>query len=179
MTKLSAKELRDLPEGQVVQPQKRYPVYLILDNIYDTYNIGGNFRLADALAVEKVYLCGDTETPPNHRIQKASVGTWKVVPWEYAASAHDAILHLKSKILDLTVVSIEQHPTAVPYHTLNYSLPLALVVGNETQGVSPEALAASDAIVEISMFGINKSLNVIVSAAIVSFHAYLRLGLTK
>jgi tRNA G18 (ribose-2'-O)-methylase SpoU len=69
-----------------------------------------------------------------------------------------------------SIVAIEQSPTSIPYTSLKPSFPLALVVGNETTGVTPETLALCDKTVEIPMWGINKSLNVIVSAAIVSYH---------
>ena len=85
--KLNAKELRELQEEKLnedIHDIVRRPLYLILENIYDTYNIGGLFRLADALAVEKMYLCGQMEIPPNSRIKKASIGTYKVVPWAEA-----------------------------------------------------------------------------------------------
>ena len=101
--KLNAQQLRDLEEKRVhgeLREIKRNPIYFILENIYDTYNIGGLFRLADALAIEKIYLCGECEIPPNSRIKKASIGTYKVVPWEYRKSAGDAIADLKSKIKD-------------------------------------------------------------------------------
>ena len=67
------------------------------------------------------------------------------------------------------IVAVEQHVKAIPYTKASYSLPLALVFGNESYGVTPETLKKVDQIVEIPMFGINKSLNVIVSAAIVSY----------
>src|SRR3989344_3993357 len=84
--KLNAKELRDVKEVDIVEKLKtikRRPIYFILENIYDTYNIGGLFRLADGLAIEKMYICGESEIPPNSRIKKASIGTYKVVPWVY------------------------------------------------------------------------------------------------
>ena len=52
---------------------------------------------------------------------------------------------------------------------LKLDLPMALVVGHETNGVSPEALDFADVIVEIPMFGVNKSLNVHVAASIVLY----------
>lgn len=169
--KLNAKELRDLDEAGLAsnQPQVvRNPLYLILENIYDTYNIGGIFRLADGLAVEKVYLCGETEIPPNHRIQKASIGTYKVVPWEYKETAAEAISELKAK--GVQVVAVEQDEKSTDYRTTEYKAPVALLVGNETFGVTKETIALCDNTVEIPMWGINTSLNVIVSAAIVSYH---------
>jgi len=61
--KLDAKKLRvSEHDPEVFKKIKRKPIYIIVDNVLDTYNIGSIFRLADALAVEKVYLCGGTET---------------------------------------------------------------------------------------------------------------------
>lgn len=189
--KLNAKELRDLEEKKVIgkiKAIKRHPIYFILENIYDTYNVGGLFRLADAIAVEKIFLCGQTETPPNSKIKKASIGTYKVVPWEYKGSAKEAILSLRAKRRnlkteneiassltsfaprnDMRIIAVEQHQSAISYTKADYNLPLALIFGNETSGIIPETLKLVDQIVEIPMWGINKSLNVIVSAAIVTY----------
>ena len=71
--KLNARELRDLDEDTPIDTTDkgpRNPIYFILDDIYDTYNIGGLFRLADALHIAKIYICGSSETPPNHKIKK-------------------------------------------------------------------------------------------------------------
>jgi len=173
MIKLNAKELRDIEissaKNHAVTVQ-RNPFFLILENVYDTYNIGGLFRLADALAVEKIYLCGQMETPPNGRIAKASIGTYKIVPWEYKTSAVEAIEELRKQKKEIKIIAIEQSKNAKKYSKVDYSLPVALIVGNETFGISEETLKAADEIVEIPMWGINKSLNVIVSAAIVAYH---------
>ena len=169
--KLNAKELRDVEEADIQEKLKlikRRPIYFILENIYDTYNIGGLFRLADALAIEKLYLCGETEVPPNSKIKKASIGTYKVVPWEYKKSAAEVITELKAK--KVSVIAVEQDTSSIPYTEAEYAAPLAIIVGNETYGVLPETLKMADQIVEIPMWGVNKSLNVIVSAAIVSYH---------
>ena len=174
--KLNALQLRQLEEERargVIRKIKRNPIYFILEDIYDTYNIGGLFRLADALAVEKMYLVGETETPPNSRIKKASIGTYKVVPWEYNKSTKEVIVDLKSKIKNqkskIQIVAVEQHKNSIPYNKANYQFPLVLIFGNESYGVKEETLKLCDQIVEIPMYGINKSLNVIVAAGIVSY----------
>jgi len=181
--KLNAKELRDVDETDIVIAEKiksikRRPMYFILENIYDTYNIGGLFRLADALAIKKMYICGESEIPPNSKIKKASIGTYKVVPWEYRKTAGEAIKELKSKLFRdsdfgfrISIIAVEQAKNSIPYQKADYSAPVALILGNETYGVTEETLALADQIVEIPMWGINKSLNVIVSAAIVSYWA--------
>ena len=168
--KLNAKELRTVDEADIqekLKTLKRQPIYFILENIYDTYNIGGIFRLADAIGVSKMYLCGQMEIPPNPKIKKASIGTYKIVPWEYKKTAKEAIEELQ----DIKIVAVEQDEKSVPYTQINFIYPFALLFGNETYGVLPETLTLVDQIAEIPMWGINRSLNVIVSAAIVSYHA--------
>ncbi len=173
--KLDAKQLRELEEQRargVIKKVKRNPIYFILEDIYDTYNIGGLFRLADALAVEKMYLVGQTETPPNSRIKKASIGTYKIVPWEYCKTTKEAIEILRKTEEKFQIIAVEQHPKAIDYTKANYQFPLALIFGNESFGVKEETLKMADQIVEIPMYGINKSLNVIVAASIVSYYAF-------
>ena len=169
MNKLNAKQLRKLAtKGENLRAQKN-DIYIILDNVLDTYNIGSIFRLADAVFAKKVYLCGETEIPPNHRIKKASINTTEVVEWEYAESALQAIRNLQFSISKIQIIAIEQSTKSVQYTKFNYTLPICLIVGHETNGVSKEVLKMADAIVEIPMFGINKSLNVMVSLAIVLY----------
>lgn len=167
--KLNAKQLRKGKGERVKGKVKKQEIYIILDNVLDTYNIGSIFRLADATASKKIYLCGQTETPPNHRIKKASINTTEVVEWEYASTAVEVISKLKSQISNVQVVAIEQSSKSIPYDTFRYILPICLVVGHESTGVSKEVLKMADAVVEIPMFGINKSLNVMVSLGIVLY----------
>lgn len=172
MLKLIARELRTTkPSKAQLFKIKRREIYFILDNVLDTYNVGGIFRLADAIGVKKVYLCGETETPPNPRIKKASINTTEWVNWEYSESAALVIKNLKLKIENLTVIAVEQDSQSVPYTEIDYKLPLALVVGNETTGISKEVLGLCDYAAEIPMWGVNTSLNVILSLGIVSYQA--------
>lgn len=207
--RLNAQELRTVDENAAKEglvALKRQPLYFILENVYDTYNIGGIFRLADALAVSKIYICGQSETPPNPKIKKASIGTYKIVPWEYKNTAKEAIKELRnihcsgletacprtgesiqslpgSRVgarddinedrdnkSNIQIVAVEQDKRSKPYTKISFHFPVALLVGNETYGVLPETLALVDKIAEIPMWGINKSLNVIVSTAIVAYH---------
>jgi 23S rRNA (guanosine2251-2'-O)-methyltransferase len=168
--KLNAKELR-LSKGdpEVYKNVKKNSVYIVLDNVLDTYNIGAVFRLADAVAAEKVILCAGSETPPNHRIKKASINTTEWVAWEYSETAQEAIKSLKTKIQNLQVIAVEQDERSIPYDAVDYTFPVAIVVGHETDGVSQEVLEIADYIVELPMWGVNISLNVMVSLGIVLY----------
>lgn len=174
--KLNAKQLRTTKgDKKIIKKLRKNPIYIIVDNVLDTYNVGAIFRLADAVAVEKVILCGQTETPPHTRIKKASINTTEWVDWEYSETAISAIQNLKLKIKNLHVVAIEQAQGSIPYDKYEYKFPLALVVGHESDGVTKEVLKISDSIVELPMFGVNKSLNVMVSLGIVLYQAIQRL----
>lgn len=161
---------------QKAKSEQRNPIYIVLDNVLDTYNIGSIFRLADAVAAKKIYLCGGTETPPNHRIKKASINTTEVVEWEYCETASLAVSRVKSLESRVRIIAIEQVANSIPYDKFGYKLPICLVVGHESEGVSKEVLDMADAIVELPMFGINKSLNVMVSLGIVLYEVIEKTG---
>ncbi len=168
MVKLGAHDLRTIkPEPEHLKSIKRNPVFLILDRVIDTYNIGSLFRLADAIAAEKVYLCGEMEYPPSSRIHKAAVGTEEWVPWVKTDSAPKTIRELKVK--GVQIIAVEQDKRSVSYKNLTPSFPCAIVVGAETGGMSKEVLDEADIIIELPMLGVNKSFNVWGSAAVAAY----------
>ncbi|OGY08778.1 MAG: hypothetical protein A2782_02205 [Candidatus Blackburnbacteria bacterium RIFCSPHIGHO2_01_FULL_43_15b] len=174
MLKLNVKELRDRkPTKEELASVSRLPIYIVLDNVLDTYNIGGIFRLAEAVTASEVILCGESETPPSSRIHKAAVGTEEWVPWEYFPTAVEAVRRLKSA--NTRIIAVEQSEKSVPYMEIEnckleiVNSAIAVVVGHETDGISKNVLDMADIIAEIPMLGVNKSLNVIVSAAIVTY----------
>lgn len=170
MIRLNAQQLRTSePDPTLIRKIKKNPIYIILDNVLDTYNIGSIFRLADAVAAKKIYLCGETETPPNPRIKKASINTWKWVDWEYSKTAVLVIENLKLKIKNLSIVVVEQDKRSIPLKDFQPTFPIVIVVGNETFGVSKDVLRVADTVVELPMFGVNKSLNVMVTCGIVLY----------
>ncbi len=85
--RLNARQLRaSVPDKKIIKSIKKNPIYMILDNVLDTYNVGSIFLLDDAVAAKKIFLCGETEIPPNPKIKKASINTWQWVSWGYEES---------------------------------------------------------------------------------------------
>jgi tRNA G18 (ribose-2'-O)-methylase SpoU len=169
MIKLKASELRTtVPSKKHLKEiqGKRRDIYIILDDVLDTYNVGGIFRLSDAIGAKKVILCGETETPPNPRIKKASINTTEWVNWEYKEDAFSALKSLKKEVPGIKIVSVEQDEKSIPLEKADLKTPIVVVVGNETTGIKKEILDISDYIIEIPMWGVNKSLNVIISLGI-------------
>jgi len=172
--KLNAKELREYRRDKKNKKDekekiKKNPIFIVLDNVLDSYNVGSIFRLADAVAAKQILLCGETQIPPNSRIKKASINTTEVVDWQYFDSAKSAVENLVREIRGIRVIGVEQNKGSVPYTKTRVELPVALVVGNESYGVSKEVLEMCDEIVEIPMWGVNKSLNVMVSLGIILY----------
>lgn len=170
---MNSKQLRKTPpKGGQEKLIKKNPIYFVLDNVLDTYNIGSMFRLADAVAAEKIYICGESEYPPNSRIHKSAVGTEEWVEWEHSNSVIQSINKLKQD--GVQIITVEQDKRSIDYRQLTmdqFQFPIAIVIGHETKGVSKEALDLSDLIVELPMFGVNKSLNVWGTAAIIVYKA--------
>lgn len=176
MIKLNADTLRKTKVSEEERKNiQKNPIYIVLDNVLDTYNIGAIFRLADAVAAEEVLLCRGSETPPNSRIKKASINTTEWVKWQYFEQTIDAISYLRKKDERIQIVVIEQNEKSVSYDKVDYQFPIVLVVGHETDGVSKEVLDMADTIVELPMYGVNISLNVMVSLGIVLYEVTKRL----
>lgn len=168
MNSYNAKELRKLePTPAQIKTRKVNPIYLVLDNIWDTYNVGSMFRLADAIGATKVYLCGDMQYPPNSRIHKAAVGTENWVPWEKRDTALEVVRELKSK--NVQTIAIEQDKRSIVWSDFSPQFPVAIIAGHESDGVTKETLDEVDVIVELPMYGFNKSFNVWGTTAVISY----------
>ncbi len=168
--KLNSDKLRRTKPGELNSNQViKNEIYIILDNVLDTYNVGAVFRLADATAAKKILLCGYTECPPNTRITKASINTVDLTEWEHFDKTEDAIADLRLKIKDLKVIAVELDEKSIDYTKADYGYPVALIIGNETHGVSEDVLALCDEIAELPMLGVNVSINTMVSLAIILY----------
>lgn len=153
-------------------PEKRTPICIVLEDIRSVYNIGAIFRTSDAILAEKIYLCGITAHPPRRDLQKTALGATEAVPWEYGRSSKETLLKLKRK--GYKICALEITGKSVDFKAASYGFPLALVVGNEVDGVSKEALALADMVVSIPMLGRAKSLNVATAYGIVAYEALYR-----
>jgi len=167
MVKLDAKQLRVSLKPENPETIYAKPLVFVLDNITDTYNIGSFFRLADALAIRKIYLTGKTVAPPNLKIHRASVGLWRWVPWEHYLDPVAVIKKLKKQ--NFQIIALEQDTKSKNYLKIKPRFPVALIIGHETEGVSSKILKQADIIAEIPLFGVNKSLNVLVAASVVAY----------
>jgi len=148
---------------------------LILHNIRSVHNVGSMFRTADAAGVSNIILSGYTPTPLDRfgrarkDFTKVSLGAEKTVAWEYAGDLSSTIKKLKSE--GYMLIAIEQDKKSAPLFGYKRKLgeKIAVLMGNEVEGISKDLLAQADAILEIPMRGEKESLNVSVAAGVALF----------
>jgi len=167
-------------------------IVVILDNIRSRENVGSIFRTADAVGVAKIYLCGITPIPKLDnselrisdskinsqfaihnkiidKISKTALGAEKWVPWEYHKQTWRLIEKLKKD--GYQIIALEKTKTAKNLFEVEaQNGPVALMVGNEVLGLSPEILKRSSRVVSIPMNGQKESLNVAVAFGIAVYH---------
>lgn len=161
--RLSAEDFKQVP---------KLPLVVVLDNIRSMHNVGSVFRTADAFRVAKLVLCGYTPQPPHRDIHKTALGATDTVAWEYAATTLAAAQALQAE--GYRLLAVEQTTEAVPLTSYRWDgqQPLALILGNEVEGVSDEVLALCQQAVEIPQEGTKHSLNISVAAGIVLYHLF-------
>jgi 23S rRNA (guanosine2251-2'-O)-methyltransferase len=141
---------------------------LVLENLRSVENTASIFRTADGLGASKIYLIGTTPQPIDRfgrkraDFAKVSLGA-EEMEWEYSKTVEPILKELKSQ--GYKIISLEQHERSAKLHKQE-AKNLCLIVGNEVDGVSKEALELSDEILEIEMQGEKESLNAAVATGI-------------
>jgi len=150
--------------------------FVIAHNIRSLYNVGSIFRTADAFGATKIFLTGYTGTPltPKHaaKIAKVALGAETWIPWEKSPTAFALIRSLRKKYPKITVVGLDNNIAGgrpQPLAKFRPKFPLALILGEERQGISKPLVKLCDKIVEIPMLGKKESLNVSVAFGIAAY----------
>lgn len=165
MKKLSLLEL-DRPDVEQFKKSDKNQIIVVLDNVRSALNVGSFFRTCDGFAVETLFLTGITACPPNREIQKTAIGATESVSWEYRENIVDAVTEIKAA--GYKVWGVEQTNQSVMLNEKEIpNEKIALVFGNEVDGLSEEILPMLDGCIEIPQFGTKHSLNVAVCGGIV------------
>ncbi|HET9098293.1 MAG TPA: RNA methyltransferase [Candidatus Saccharimonadales bacterium] len=157
----------------------------VLENPKDIVNIASAMRNISAFGVEKLYVIGknemvkDFETSRNHKhLTNVSVGSNKWVFVKRFDTAADCVAHLRKDRFTIAVTSSHSKgkQNINLYEESFTQKRLAVWFGNESKGVSSEAVEAADMCIKIPMGGIVESLNLGTSTGIIlSYISYQRL----
>ena len=167
-TKKSMAELGRLSPADF-KSAKKVPLSLVLNDIRSANNVGSIFRTADGLALTHVYLCGITATPPHRDILKTALGATAAVSWSYHEDCAALVAKLKAE--GTAVYALEQTHDSLRLSdfTVPAARPLAVVLGNEVNGVAQEVIDLCDGAIEIEQFGTKHSFNVAVATGMVGY----------
>ena len=133
-------------------------VTTVLENIRSLHNVGSVFRTSDGAGVEQVMLTGYTGTPPRIQIDKVALGAQKTIPWKSYKRPINAVKRLQKE--GYQIVALETGDDAVSLFDFQPKWPMALIIGNEVEGISEKLLQEADVKVKIPMMGSKESLNV-------------------
>jgi tRNA (guanosine-2'-O-)-methyltransferase len=141
---------------------------VVMENIHDPHNVSAVLRSCDAAGVMEVQLIyTDVDFPAIGKKSSASAKKW--VGLRPFKGVKDCYKKLHEEGFTIFATHLEEKATSL--FEINMTKKVAIVVGNEHQGVSTEAAQSADGILKIPMFGMIQSLNVSVATAVILFEA--------
>ena len=139
---------------------------IILDHLEDPHNLGAIIRTCEAAGVDAIIIPKDRQVQINSTVMKTSVGTLDNVTIVSVSNIANSINELKKNGFWIVGTSLD---TSVDYRNVDYSGKIALVIGNEGDGISKLVEKSCDYVVKIPMYGKTNSLNVSVAAGIMIY----------
>lgn len=151
-------------------------IVLLAHNIRSTHNVGALFRTAEGFGVSRIILSGytpyptierDTRLPHIHekltnQIHKTALGAETLVPFEY--TEQPPLTELKAS--GYRIVGLEQASKSIPLPDYSPPEKVALLIGEEVEGIDQTLIEQCDDIIEIAMVGQKESFNVSVATGI-------------
>ena len=142
------------------------PFFVILDGVTDGRNFGAIARTCDCAGVSAIVIPEKGSVSVNGDAIKTSAGALNYLPVCREHSLKEAITYLRQSGCRIIGTSDKN---SVNYTSENYTGPVALVLGSEGKGISPEVMRQCDAFVKIPEFGNINSLNVSVAGGIMMY----------
>ena len=142
------------------------PFIIILDHVEDPHNFGAIIRTSEAAGVDYIIIPKDRSVKVNSTVMKTSVGALDNVKIVEVTNLNNTIKKLKKKNVWIVGTDMEN---SVAYDSIDYKVPIALVIGSEGFGMSNLVKKNCDFIARIPMYGKINSLNASVAAGIMIY----------
>lgn len=153
-------ELLDVIEGP--------PLLLLLDGVTDPHNLGACLRVADGAGAHAVIAPKDRAVGLNATAAKVASGAAETVPYITVTNLARTMRDLKERGIWLIGTTEDSEKTL---YEADFSVPAALVMGSEGEGMRRLTRETCDVLVSLPMFGSVESLNVSVATGICLYEA--------
>lgn len=146
--------------------KRKFPITIVCDRIYFQQNIGSLFRIGEAFGIEKIIFIGKEIPLTPRKINKTSRSTHLQIPYFVIEETEEAKAFLLKE--NFEIIALEITNTSVPIQkiTTPKGQKIALLIGNEIDGVSEALLAIANQTTHITMYGNNSSMNVVQATSI-------------
>lgn len=150
-----------------------YPLIILLDSIQDVHNLGAIIRSAECAGVDGIVVTKHQSAPVNETVYKTSAGAIEYVKIAQVNNLNQAINDLKKSgfwVVGSYLDDLKEGDSPVKdYTSIDYKIPIALILGNEEKGIRRLTVENCDFLVKIPMLGKIQSLNVSVATGILLF----------
>jgi len=164
--KISEREYLSLDELLLQTKNIKHPLLVILEEIQDVHNVGAILRTAECANVNGIIITKRNSAPLNETAAKISAGAVEHLKICQVTNLAQTIDILKQNGYWMVGSSLEN---AVDYSSLDYKMPVALILGNEQKGIRRLTSEKCDYLIKIPMEGKIQSLNVSVSTGVILF----------
>jgi len=143
---------------------------VVLENVFDPHNISAVMRTCDAVGVQEVYVLNTKIAQHSKWGKRSSSSAAKWLTIHQFTNAEDCFSSLRERYSTILTTCLTDH--AISLHEIDLTKSIALVFGNEHDGVSEEIRKFSDGNFIIPQVGIIRSLNISVACAVTLYEAY-------
>jgi len=153
-----------------VLSRRQNDITVVLENVFDPHNISAVMRTCDAVGVQDIYVL-NTKIPPHKKWgAKSSSSAAKWLTIHQYENAEECFSSLRKNYS--TILTTHLSSDAVSLHQIDFTKSIALVFGNEHEGVSEEIRKLADGNFIIPQVGIIRSLNISVACAVTLYEAF-------
>ena len=150
--------------------KRQNDITVVLENVFDPHNISAVMRTCDAVGVQEIYIL-NTKIPPHKKWgakSSSSAAKWLTIhQYENASACFSSLRERYS-----TILTTHLSGDAISLHNIDLTKSIALVFGNEHDGVSEEIRKLADGNFVIPQVGIIQSLNISVACAVSLYEAF-------
>ncbi len=146
--------------------KEKLPILLILDGIQDPQNLGAIFRSAECMGIKNIIVPQKRSSNITDTVWKSSMGALAHLNICRTNNLVNVVKKLKDEEFKIVATTIDSSRRV---YEENYKFPIAIIIGNEHEGVSDELLEYCDIKINIPMYGNITSFNVSVASGIVMY----------